>query len=92
MLLTKFFCLAGGVTSMKPYLMFFPSVQEKMLQEKDHEDQYCKFNNLLLTLFTSSPYLVALVASLFASIVSKTFGRTASMSFAGVFFILLALS
>ncbi|XWS54572.1 hypothetical protein CRYUN_Cryun10bG0100300 [Craigia yunnanensis] len=76
--------MPGGVTSMKPFLMmFFPSVQEKMLQEKDHEDQYCKFNNLLLTLFTSSLYLVALVASLFASIVSRTFGRTASMSFAG---------
>lgn len=76
---------------MKQFLTFFPSVQENKLQGKDNENKYCKFDNFLLTLFTSFLYLVALVASIFASMVSKAFGRTASMSFAGVCFLLGAI-
>ncbi|XP_022725055.1 sugar transport protein MST6-like [Durio zibethinus] len=77
---------------MKPFLMmFFPSVYWKMVQDKDQENQYCKFDSSLLSFFTSFLYLAALAASLFASIVSKTFGRTASMSFAGVAFLVGAI-
>lgn len=56
--------ITGGVTSMEPFLVkFFPSVYKQMKDESSHESQYCKFDNELLTLFTSSLYLAALVAS-----------------------------
>jgi len=57
-----------GVTSMDPFLIkFFPSVYKQMKGEIHRESQYCKYDNELLTLFTSSLYLAALVASFFAS-------------------------
>ncbi|KAL8053221.1 hypothetical protein ABFS82_05G058100 [Erythranthe guttata] len=55
--------ISGGVTSMDEFLMkFFPSVYAKEKNPIGHESQYCKFENHLLTLFTSSLYLAALVA------------------------------
>jgi len=45
--------ITGGVTSMEPFLIkFFPSVYRQMKDESNHESQYCKFNNQILTLFT----------------------------------------
>jgi len=84
--------ITGGVTSMEPFLIkFFPSVYEKMKDESDHESQYCKFDNELLTLFTSSLYLAALVASFFASTTTRMMGRKASMFAGGLFFLVGAL-
>ncbi|KAK8467311.1 hypothetical protein PHAVU_007G015600 [Phaseolus vulgaris] len=72
--------ITGGVTSMETFLTkFFPS------------SQYCKFNNQLLTLFTSSLYLAALVASFFASTTTRMMGRKISMFAGGLFFLLGAL-
>ncbi|PRQ37086.1 putative major facilitator, sugar transporter, major facilitator superfamily [Rosa chinensis] len=82
--------ISGGVTSMESFLSkFFPSVYHKMKNETaDHQNQYCKFDSQLLTLFTSSLYIAALVASFFASSVTRRFGRKISMLVAGlVFFI-----
>ncbi|XVE49722.1 hypothetical protein DITRI_Ditri01bG0103900 [Diplodiscus trichospermus] len=68
--------ISGGVTSMEPFLKkFFPSVLEKQKNEASN----CKFDSQLLTLFISSLYLAAFVASFFASVVTRTSGRKASM-------------
>ncbi|KAI5381312.1 Sugar transport protein 10 [Lathyrus oleraceus] len=72
--------ITGGVTSMESFLIkFFPGVYKQMKDESGHESQYCKFDNELLTLFTSSLYLAALIASFFASITTRMLGRKASM-------------
>ena len=73
---------------MNPFLeKFFPSVYRK--EVLDHStNQYCKFDNQLLTLFTSSLYLAAIVSSSGASFLTKKFGRRYSMLLgSGVFLI-----
>lgn len=61
--------ISGGVTSMDTFLnKFFPEVIKKMKNNSpDGNNMYCKFESQILTLFTSSLYLSALVASFFAS-------------------------
>ncbi|XP_004517169.1 sugar transport protein 1-like, partial [Cicer arietinum] len=78
--------ISGGVTSMGPFLdKFFRSVAKK----KNHSgttNKYCQYNSQMLTLFTSSLYLAALLSSLAASTVSRKFGRQRSMLFGGLLF------
>lgn len=69
---------------------FFPTVYRKE-HEGLHENMYCKFNSHLLQLFTSSLYLAALVASFFASTVTRVFGRKISMLFGGLVFLVGAI-
>ncbi|AEE84458.1 putative major facilitator, sugar transporter, major facilitator superfamily [Arabidopsis thaliana] len=78
--------ISGGVTTMDSFQQkFFPSVYEK--QKKDHDsNQYCRFDSVSLTLFTSSLYLAALCSSLVASYVTRQFGRKISMLLGGVLF------
>ncbi|CAF2128204.1 hypothetical protein BRARA_C03762 [Brassica rapa] len=77
--------ISGGVTSMEPFLKeFFPHVYKKM--KSAHENEYCRFDSELLTLFTSSLYLAALVSSLFASTITRIFGRKWSMFLGGFTF------
>ncbi|XP_061357221.1 sugar transport protein 10-like [Gastrolobium bilobum] len=84
--------ITGGVTSMEPFLIkFFPAVYKQMKDETSHDSQYCKFDNELLTLFTSSLYLAALVASFFASTTTRMLGRKPSMFLGGLFFLVGAL-
>ncbi|KAK2453775.1 sugar transport protein [Trifolium repens] len=84
--------ITGGVTSMEQFLIkFFPSVYKQMKDESRHDSQYCKFDNHLLTLFTSSLYLAALVASFFASITTRLLGRKPSMFLGGLFFLVGSL-
>lgn len=79
----------GGVTSMDPFLKkFFPGVYEKENNIKPSDDQYCKFDNQILTLFTSSLYLAALIASLFASKITRLFGRRLTMLVGGMLFLI----
>ncbi|KAJ0973410.1 hypothetical protein J5N97_021369 [Dioscorea zingiberensis] len=80
--------ISGGVTSMDSFLeKFFPSVYIK--QQATHStNQYCKFDSQLLTSFTSSLYLAALVASFFASSVTRVCGRKWSMFGGGLVFLL----
>ncbi|XP_022762457.1 sugar transport protein 10-like [Durio zibethinus] len=81
--------ISGGVTSMEPFLKkFFPSVLEKQSDAAKHESEYCKFDSELLTLFTSSLYLAALIASFFASVVTRIFGRKISMFIGGLAFLI----
>jgi MFS transporter, SP family, sugar:H+ symporter len=72
---------------MDPFLKkFFPSVYRKE-KEDTNTNQYCKFDSQLLTTFTSSLYLAALVASFFASVVTRMFGRKWSMFGGGLVFL-----
>ncbi|OVA02976.1 Sugar/inositol transporter [Macleaya cordata] len=77
--------ISGGVTIMGPFLeKFFPKGYRQELGT-DSVNQYCKFNGVTdLTLFTSSFYLAALLASLFASSVTGGFSRKLSIFFSGV--------
>ena len=76
---------------MDPFLeQFFPSVYAKE-QEVVETNQYCKFDSVLLTLFTSSLYLAALVASLFAGYITSRCGRRVSMLGGGVIFLVGAV-
>ncbi|XP_065879448.1 sugar transport protein 6-like [Euphorbia lathyris] len=77
--------ISGGVTGMDDFLeKFFPTVYEK--KHRSREDNYCKFDNQTLQLFTSSLYLAAIVASFMASLLCKTFGRKPVIQVASVFF------
>lgn len=79
--------ISGGVTSMDSFLTkFFPSVYSKA-KETASTNQYCKFDSQLLTLFTSSLYVAALVASFVAATVTRVFGRKWSMLLGGVTFL-----
>ncbi|PON85773.1 Sugar/inositol transporter [Trema orientale] len=78
--------ISGGVTSMNPFLLkFFPSVYRKKMANQS-TNQYCQYDSQTLTMFTSSLYLAALLASLVASTVTRKFGRKLSMLFGGVLF------
>ncbi|GMY27457.1 sugar transport protein 13 [Fagus crenata] len=80
--------ISGGVTSMPPFLKkFFPVVYKKT-QETGLDSNYCKYDNEGLQLFTSSLYLAALTATLFASITTRKLGRKLTMLIAGIFFLI----
>lgn len=65
---------------------FFPVVYRRS-QEKGLDNNYCKYNNQGLQWFTSSLYLAALIATLFASHTTRNLGRKITMLIAGMFFI-----
>uniref|UniRef100_A0A2N9HRD2 Major facilitator superfamily (MFS) profile domain-containing protein n=1 Tax=Fagus sylvatica TaxID=28930 RepID=A0A2N9HRD2_FAGSY len=72
---------------MEPFLKkFFPEVYTKK-NEDTKISNYCKFDSQLLTSFTSSLYIAGLVASLFASSVTKAFGRKSSILVGGIAFL-----
>lgn len=66
-------------------LKFFPNVYERKLHAK--ENNYCKYDDQLLQLFTSSLYLSALVSSFFASKACSALGRRPTIFMASLFFI-----
>ena len=77
----------GGVTSMDSFLKkFFPEVFTKMKEDKKISN-YCMFDSQLLTSFTSSLYVAGLVASFFASSVTRAFGRMPSILVGGAAFL-----
>ncbi|KAF8016850.1 LOW QUALITY PROTEIN: hypothetical protein BT93_H2153 [Corymbia citriodora subsp. variegata] len=78
--------ISGGVTAMDDFLMeFFMTVYEKKMRA--HEDNYCKYDEESLQLFTFSLYIAALVASFAASKACSKFGQRATMQVASFFFI-----
>ncbi|CAK9142523.1 unnamed protein product [Ilex paraguariensis] len=77
--------ISGGVTSMDDFLIkFFPAVYQKKLHAK--ENNYCKYDDQYLQLFTSSLYLAALVASFGASKACSLWGRRPTIIMASAFF------
>ncbi|GAB4826858.1 Transcription factor stp1 [Ancistrocladus abbreviatus] len=78
--------ISGGVTTMPPFLKkFFPGVYRNELADTS-KNQYCKFNSQKLTMFTSSLYLAALLASMVASYITRKLGRRLSMLLGGMLF------
>ncbi|KAJ4773289.1 Sugar transport protein 1 [Rhynchospora pubera] len=83
--------ISGGVTSMDSFLSkFFPSV-DQLEEQGTSSSQYCKFDSQLLTLFTSSLYLAALVSSSVAATVTRKYGRKCSMFLGGLTFLVGAV-
>ncbi|WJX54231.1 Sugar transport protein 14 [Trifolium repens] len=71
--------VSGGVTSMDDFLIeFFPQVYERKHAHMQETD-YCKYDDQMLTLFTSSLYFAALVSTFGASSLTKNKGRKASI-------------
>ncbi|CAN6445816.1 unnamed protein product [Victoria cruziana] len=78
--------ISGGVTSMDDFLIkFFPKVYQR--KQKIIEDNYCKYDNQYLQLFTSSLYMAALFSTFFASHACKKYGRRPTMRAASLFFL-----
>lgn len=81
---------AGGVTAMDDFLIkFFPKVHERKMHAK--QDNYCKYDDQFVQLFTSSLYLAALSSSFAASKVCTKFGRKPTILVASTFFLLGAV-
>ncbi|KAK6132223.1 hypothetical protein DH2020_034043 [Rehmannia glutinosa] len=79
--------VTGGVTSMEPFLKkFFPGIYSGM-KEDTNISNYCKFDSQILTTFTSSLYIAGLIASFFASPVTRALGRKASILIGGASFL-----
>ncbi|CAM8904802.1 unnamed protein product [Rhodiola kirilowii] len=83
--------VSGGVTSMDDFLKeFFPKIYRRK-QSHLNETDYCKYDNQILTLFTSSLYFAALVATFGASYVTRNKGRRASILVGAVSFFVGAI-
>ncbi|XP_062233643.1 hexose carrier protein HEX6 [Phragmites australis] len=79
--------IAGGVSSMEPFLRkFFPDVDRRM-RDDTRVSNYCKFDSQLLTAFTSSLYVAGLLTTFLASRVTAGRGRRASMVLGGAAFL-----
>ncbi|KAA8539775.1 hypothetical protein F0562_026467 [Nyssa sinensis] len=79
--------ISGGVTSMEPFLKkFFPEVYTKMKEDIEISN-YCKFDSQLLTSFTSSLSVAGLIASFFASPITRAFGRRPTILAGGAAFL-----
>ncbi|RWR90406.1 sugar carrier protein C isoform X1 [Cinnamomum micranthum f. kanehirae] len=80
--------ISGGVTSMDVFLKkFFLSVYMKKQAASSNQNNYCKFDSQLLTLFTSSLYITGLIGSIVASYASRRFGRKATMLSGGAVYL-----
>ncbi|XP_027080542.1 sugar carrier protein C-like [Coffea arabica] len=80
--------ISGGVISMPLFLKkFFPDVWRKEQGLSPSTNQYCTYNSETLTLFTSSLYFAALLASFVASSVTRACGRRVSMVIGGTLFL-----
>ncbi|KAL9690554.1 hypothetical protein QQ045_010956 [Rhodiola kirilowii] len=69
---------------------FFPKIYRRK-QSHLNETDYCKYDNQILTLFTSSLYFAALVATFGASYVTRNKGRRASILVRAVSFFVGAI-
>lgn len=82
------FQISGGVTSMDDFLKeFFPKIYRRK-QMHLNETDYCKYDNQILTLFTSSLYFAGLVSTFGASYVTRSKGRKASIIVGSISFFL----
>ncbi|WJX38699.1 Sugar transport protein 5 [Trifolium repens] len=79
--------ISGGVTTMEPFLKnFFPDILKRKAVGTE-VNMYCVYDNQMLTLFTSSLYLAALVSSLAASKVTTVMGRRNTIMLGGTIFL-----
>lgn len=66
-------------------IKFFPKIYERKIHAS--ENNYCKYDDQMLQLFTSSLYIAALIASFFASKACSKLGRKPTILMASTFFI-----
>lgn len=66
-------------------IKFFPAIHERKLHAV--ENNFCKYDDQKLQLFTSSLYLAALVASFGASTACRVLGRKPTIMMASILFI-----
>ncbi|KAI4342936.1 hypothetical protein MLD38_027498 [Melastoma candidum] len=79
--------ISGGVSTMPSFLeKFFPAIRRDMT-EGSSRNQYCQYDSQLLTMFISSSFLAALLASLVASTVTRKLGRNIAIFFGGILFL-----
>lgn len=64
---------------------FFPKIYRRK-HERLTETDYCKYDNQLLTLFTSSLYFAGLISTFGASYVTRIYGRRGSILVGGISF------
>ncbi|KAG6543969.1 hypothetical protein Mapa_014593 [Marchantia paleacea] len=77
--------IAGGVSAMDSFLQeFYP----KLYRNQTSSNNYCRFNDQFLQLYTSSLFLAALSTCLFASYPTRVWGRRASILISGVLFMI----
>lgn len=69
---------------------FFPKVFRRK-QAHLHETDYCKYDNQILTLFTSSLYFAGLISTFAASYVTRSKGRRGSILVGSISFFLGAI-
>lgn len=80
--------VSGGVTTMDDFLKkFFPRIYRRK-QAHLHVTDYCKFDDQVLTLFTSVLYFAALFSTFGASLVTRKRGRRISILCGSVSFFL----
>ncbi|KAK3142438.1 hypothetical protein QOZ80_4BG0346450 [Eleusine coracana subsp. coracana] len=78
--------VSGGVTQMESFLRkFFPEVLSG--KKNANRDAYCRYDDQLLTAFTSSLFIAATLSSLVAGRVTRTVGRQAVMLMGGALFL-----
>ncbi|KAK7351183.1 hypothetical protein VNO77_10440 [Canavalia gladiata] len=78
--------ISGGVTTMVPFLeKFFPDILRKAAGTE--VNMYCVYDSQILTLFTSSLYLAALISSLAASRITTALGRRNTIILGGAVFL-----
>lgn len=58
------------------------------MKQDNKISNYCKFDSQLLTTFTSSLYIAGLLASFFASSITRVFGRKPSILVGGAAFLI----
>ncbi|KAG8082161.1 hypothetical protein GUJ93_ZPchr0014g46799 [Zizania palustris] len=78
--------VSGGLTQMESFLKtFFPEVL--IGKQGAKSDAYCRYDNQLLTAFTSSLYIAGMLSSLVASSVTRQVGRQNIMLAGGALFL-----
>lgn len=81
----------GGVTSMDDFLKEFFHKTYARKQAHLKETDYCKYDDQILTLFTSSLYYAALLSTFGASYITRNKGRRFSILCGAVSFFLGAI-
>ncbi|EFJ28204.1 hypothetical protein SELMODRAFT_94097 [Selaginella moellendorffii] len=80
--------ISGGVSAMKDFLAkFFPSISRDPSKGSSGSGNYCRYNDQLLQLFTSSTYIVGLISTFGASYTTRDLGRKPTMLIAGIFYL-----
>jgi MFS family permease len=81
--------IVGGVSIMGDFLhKFYPRVYEAEAGRRHVYDNYCRYDDAALQLYTSCLYVAALMATLVAGMLTRAHGHRASMLTAGLFFLL----